>query len=138
MKNKEETDILQEYRNVDADGRLNIMLSNYHIFPKLVRKLENMTHYKIKCEKEYLRSRVRNELGVRVQTSKISNPTQDEAEINTMIEEAFKTGKIDGSILKGISNAGKYEADILTIRIMKMPGHFMKNMIMTDEPLHLR
>ena len=77
MKTKAEKDILQEYRDAGAEGRLDIMLANYCTFPKLIRKLEMKTRYKIKCEKECLKSRARAELGVRVQNSKISKPTED-------------------------------------------------------------
>ncbi len=129
MKTKAEKDILKEYRDADAEGRLDIMLGNYCTFPKLIRKLERKTHYKIKCEKEHLKSRARAELGVRIQNSKISKPTEEEAELNRMIEEAFETGEIDGSVLKGISNAAEYEADILTISIMRMDFELLEDFI---------
>lgn len=129
MKTKAEKDILQEYRDAGAEGRLDIMLANYCTFPKLIRKLEMKTRYKIKCEKEYLKSRARAELGVRVQNSKISKPTEDEAVANVMLDEAFLTGMIDGSILKGIKNAAEYEADILTISVMRMDFELLEDFI---------
>ena len=54
--NGEETDILRSYRSNDAEGRLAIMLNNYAVFPKIIRKAEKKIQYKIKSEKEYLRS----------------------------------------------------------------------------------
>lgn len=77
--NGEETDILRSYRSNDAEGRLAIMLNNYAVFPKIIRKAEKKIQYKIKSEKEYLRSHARCELGVRVQTSGTSDPTFNEA-----------------------------------------------------------
>ena len=129
MKTKAEKDVLREYRDADAAGRLDIMLGNYGTFPKLIKKLERKTRYKIKCEKEYLKSRAREELGVRVQNSKISKPTEDEAVANITLDEAFMTGEIDGTILKGISNAAEYEADILTISIMRMDFELLEDFI---------
>lgn len=84
--NGEETDILRSYRSNDAEGRLAIMLNNYAVFPKIICKAEKKIQYKIKSEKEYLRSHARGELGVRVQTSGTSDPTFNEASTNIMIE----------------------------------------------------
>lgn len=80
---------------------------------KVIRKLEKNTQFKIKAEREYLRSHNRGELGVRVQMSNISSPTEDEAIANIEIEEAFKNGEIDSSILKGIDNDAQYEKLVL-------------------------
>ena len=118
--NGEETDILRSYRSNDAEGRLSIMLNNYAVFPKIIRKAEKKIQYKIKSEKEYLRSHARGELGVRVQTSGTSDPTFNEASTNIMIEDAFKTGEVDKGLLKGIKDASVYEEDIRLVSVMRM------------------
>ena len=114
-----ESNLLSSYRMADPEGRLEIMFANYHVFPKMIRKMEKKTKYKIKAEKEYVRSHNRGELGVRVQTSNLSDITADEAIDNVMLEDALKTGDIAAGLLKGIDNASEYEADIRTISIMK-------------------
>lgn len=101
--------ILENYKAANPEEGFEIMFAHYSFFPKVIRKLEKKTQFKIKAEREYLRSHNRGELGVRVQTSNISSPTEDEAIANIEIEEAFKTGEIDSSILKGIDNAAQYE-----------------------------
>lgn len=126
VKNK---DLMQEYRISDAEGRFNIMMDNYCIFPKIIRKMEKKTQYRIKCEKEYARSKHRGELGVRVQTSNLSDPTFEEAATNIMIEEALKTGEAEGGILNGIENAAEYEADIRTISIMRMDFELLSEIV---------
>jgi hypothetical protein len=103
-----ESNLLSSYRMADPEGRLEIMLANYHVFPKMIRKMEKKTKYKIKAEKEYVRSHNRGELGVRVQTSNLSDITADEAIDNVMLEEALKTGDIAAGLLKGIDNASEY------------------------------
>ena len=113
------TDFLKNYRMADPDGRLEIVFANYHIFPKVIRKIEKRTQYKIKAEREYLRSHARGELGVRVQISSFSDVTADEAIANVILEEAFRSGVMDAGMLKGIDNAVEYEADIRIICIMK-------------------
>lgn len=114
-----EKDILSSYKTADPNGRLEIVFDNYHIFPKVIRKMEKKTQYKIKAEREYMRSHSKGELGVRVQTSNLSDVTADEAIANVTIEEAFVTGVLDPGILKGVDNASSYEADIRIISIMK-------------------
>ena len=44
--NGEETDILRSYRSNDAEGRLAIMLNNYAVFPRIIRKAEKKIQYK--------------------------------------------------------------------------------------------
>ena len=127
--NGEETDILRSYRSNDAEGRLAIMLNNYAVFPKIIRKAEKKIQYKIKSEKEYLRSHARCELGVRVQTSGTSDPTFNEASTNIMIEEAFKTGEVDKGLLKGIKDASVYEEEIRLVSIMRMDFELLEEII---------
>ncbi|MBQ8666884.1 MAG: hypothetical protein IJ526_08480 [Lachnospiraceae bacterium] len=122
-------DILQEYRSSNAEGRLNIMMANFYVFPKMIRKMEMKTRYRIKSEREYLRSKARRELGVRVQKSDISKPTEEEAIANVTLEEAFKTGVIDTGILKGIEGASDYEANIRIISVMRMDFELLEEII---------
>lgn len=124
-----EKDFLTTYRSSGAEERLNLMINNYSTFPKIIRKMEVKTRYRIKSEKEYARSRFRGELGVRVQTSRISDPTFDEAATNIMIDEALRTGEAEGGILNGIENAEQYEADIRIISIMRMDFELLAEIV---------
>ena len=121
--------ILENYKVANPEERFEIMFAHYSFFPKVIRKLEKKTQFKIKAEREYLRSHNRGELGVRVQTSNISSPTEDEAIDNIEIEEAFKTGEINSSLLKGIDNAVQYEEDIRITRLMRMDYELLEEMI---------
>ena len=112
-------DLIGSYRTADPQGRLEIVFANYHIFPKVIRKMEKKTQYKIKAEREYIRSHAKGELGVRVQTSNLSDTTADEAIANVTLEETFTTGVVEEGMLRGIDNASEYEADIRIISIMK-------------------
>ena len=133
--NGEETDILRSYRSMDAEGRLAIMLGNYAVFPKIIRRAEKKIQYKIKTEQEYLRSHSRDELGVRVQTSGTSDPTFNEASTNIIIEDALKTGEINKGLLRGIKDAAVYEEDIRTISNMRMDFELLEEIIedLTEE-----
>ena len=122
-------DFIREYGRSDADGRLDLMLNHYGIFPRIIRMLERRTKYKIKTERERLVSKARGELGVRIQKSDISKPTEEEAVANVTLEEAFETGNIDPSILKGIESSAEYAADIRIISIMKMDFDLLSDSI---------
>ena len=124
-----EKDYLTAYRSLNAEGRLNLMINNYSTFPKIIRKMEVKTRYRIKSEKEYMRSHLRGELGVRVQSSRLSDPTFEEASTNIMLDKAMETGEAEGGLLNGIENAERYEADIRIISIMRMDYELLSEIV---------
>ena len=124
-----EKDYLTAYRSLNAEERLNLMINNYSTFPKIIRKMEVKTRYRIKSEKEYMRSHLRGELGVRVQSSKLSDPTFEEASTNIMLDKAMETGEAEGGLLNGIENAERYEADIRIISIMRMDYELLSEIV---------
>ena len=124
-----EKDYLTAYRSLNAEGRLDLMINNYSTFPKIIRKMEVKTRYRIKSEKEYMRSHLRGELGVRVQSSKLSDPTFEEASTNIMLDKAMETGEAEGGLLNGIENAERYEADIRIISIMRMDYELLSEIV---------
>ena len=115
-----EDSILLKYSNASATERVDIMFDNYQLFPRMIRKEEKKTQYKIKSEREFSRSHNRGELGVGVQTSKISSPTED---------EAMKTGEITDGLLKGIDDAKNYAKEIRIISIMKMDYELLEEFV---------
>ena len=115
-----ETDLLNSYKKATPEKRLSLMLEYYPDFPGMLHKIEKKTEYKIKTEQENIRSKRRAELDVRVQTSFISNPTANEAINNVTLEEAFKTGEIDMTLLKDMEKASEYAETIRMVSIMKM------------------
>ncbi len=120
---------LLDYKLADPEERLDIMMSNYAMFPKIINKEERKTIYKIKAEKEFIRSHKKDTLGIRVQTSGLSDPTSDEAIINIDLEDAVDKGKLNQKILDGIDNAIEYESDIAVIKVMKMDYELLSTVI---------
>ena len=66
---------------------------------------------------------------MRVQTSKISSPTEDEAIANVMLDEAMKTGEVTDGLLKGIDDAKTYAKEIRIISIMKMDYELLEEFV---------
>lgn len=124
-----DTDLLNSYKKAPAEKRLSIMLEYYPVFPGMLHKIEKKTEYKIKSEQERMRSRSRGELGVRVQTSTISDTTANEAVVNVTLEEAFKTGEVSKGLLKGIENAPEFEETIRMVSIMKMDFELLEDIL---------
>lgn len=108
------------YNEADPEGRFELLMDNYANVPKEIRKAEKKLQFKIKAEQEWIRSHSAGELGVRVNSSKLGDPTANEAISNVMMEEAFETGNLDKSILCGISNTAEYEEEFRLICHIKM------------------
>ena len=120
---------LEIYGEAGPEERFQIMMDNYAIFPKEIRKAEKKLQFKIKAEQEWARSHARSELGVRVQTSKLGDQVANEAIANVMLEEAFANGNLDQSVFKGISNPAEFEEEFHLIRIMKMDYELLVELV---------
>ena len=120
---------LEIYSEADSEGRFKIMIENYAVFPKEIRKAEKKLQFRIKAEQEWIRSHVKEELGVRVQTSKLGDQAANEAITNVMMEDAFETGNLDKSLLKGIANTAEFEEEFHIIRVMKMDYELLVELV---------
>ena len=121
--------IVKIYKEANPEERFQIMMRNYLDFPKEVNKAESMVVFKIKSEKEWARKQVKEGLGMRVQDNTLSDPTANEAISNILLEEAFKTGNIDKSVLKGIDGASEIAEEIHMIRIMRMDYELLEGLM---------
>ena len=129
MSKNTKNSFLMNYKKADAESRFKIMMYNYAIFPKEIRKAEKKLQFKIKAEQEWARSQARDELGVRVQKSKLGDQTANEAITNVMIEEAFENGYLDKSLLRGIADTSEYEEEFHLICVMKMDYELLGELI---------
>ena len=138
IKAKEE-EFIEKYRVANPKERFGIMINNYAVFPKMIRKAEKKIRYMIIMEREYLRSKARGELGVRVQGSGPSDMTADDAIMNSYLDDALMTGEITRGLLKGLENACRYELDIRTLAIMRMDYDLLKEVVegLDEKDLHI-
>ena len=124
-----DTDLLFIYKKAEPSERFGIIYYNYADFPKMIRKIEKKLQYKINAEREYLKSKNKGELGIRVKISNLSDITADTAINNVSLEECIKKGVLDSKILKGIEQAPVYEDYIHTLRMMRMDYDLMAEII---------
>ena len=72
--------IVEEYAQADIEAKIELIIRYYPNFLKIVDLHERELQYIIKQEKAYNRRKAKGDLGVRVQTFGISNPTFNEAD----------------------------------------------------------
>ena len=113
-------EIVRKYEKADDKGRVEIICKNYPNFKGIVESCTDGLVYQIYTEHEYLRSRSKGDLGVRVQTSNINDITQSTATSRTMIREAIVANDFSGGELEGIERAGEYERISGILHIMRI------------------
>lgn len=132
---REEANIVEQYADADTSGRIDILIKYYPNFLRLVEGYEQSLSYIIKQEKEYKHRASRGDLGVRVQTSGISDPTAREAIDNIMIMDAIRSGDLK-SIIKDLDEEVMqlHETEVRTLRNMKEDFSIFKNSFFYLEP----
>ncbi len=132
---KDEANIVEQYAGSDVGARIDILIKYYPNFIRLVEGFERSLSFIIKQEKEMQRRTAIGELGVRVQTSHISDPTAREAIDNVMIEQAIKSGDLT-DVIDELDEATKreHEIEIRTIRDMKEDYSIFQNSFLYLQP----
>ena len=115
-----EEQLVDAYGKGDPRERFMLIYRNYEVFLKLVDSYEVGIFNRILCEKEYnRRKRNGDDLGVRIQTSNLSDPTAQMAIEHVMIRDAIRECNFSGDLLKDTDNPDEYRRDILTICMMR-------------------
>lgn len=132
---REEANIVEQYAYADTSGRIDILIKYYPNFLRLVEGYEQSLSFIIKQEKEYKHRVSRGDLGVRVQTSGISDPTAREAIDNIMIMDAIRSGDLK-SIIRDLDEEVMqlHETEVRTLRNMKEDFSIFKNSFFYLEP----
>lgn len=115
-----EEQLVESYGKGNPHERFKLIYKNYEVFPQLVNSFEVGLFNRIMYEVEYNR-RAKNgdDLGIRVQTGRVSSPTEAKAIEHLEIRAAIEEGDFSGNILKDSDNPEKHKHDILTIHMMK-------------------
>ncbi len=113
-------DIVSEYADANIEARVNIIIKYYPSFEELLLGCEECLNIVIREERDYKWQSARDELGVRVQTSKISDPTAKTAISNVTIENAVKEcdlAELEKELDEEI--AREYASEVKMIKDMK-------------------
>ena len=115
-----EVSMVTKYGEADYSGRVDILLDNYETFLTQIELCYEGIKYRIKEDRAYERRKNRGELGIRVQTSGHSSPTETEAIENIEIEEMLKSGDFESDLLKYVDDVDQIKRDIYVMQVMKL------------------
>ncbi len=97
-----------------------LIYKNYEVFLKLIESYEIGLFNRILYEREYnLRAKKGEDIGIRIKTNRVSDPTARQAIENILIREAIEEANDSGNILKDTDNPQKHKRDILTLQMMR-------------------
>ena len=115
-----EASIVKQYEDADFSKRVDIMLDNYASFATQIEICFEGIKYRIKEDRAFTRRQEKGDLGVRVQASGTSNPTEREALENIEIDEALKKKDFSGSIFKNVDDVEAIKREIYIMEIMRL------------------
>ena len=118
MKVKNSAQIVYFYNISDPEGKVNLVLDNYANFMSMVNVYECGLINQIREERTTNKRIDRGELGVRIQTSTLGNPTASEVDDRDEIERAVKAGDYI-TALRGADFFELHRAEILSLRNMR-------------------
>ena len=110
--------IVEAYADASIEKKIKFILENYSGFEKMLEGYEQCLTIQIRTEREFNRRKNQADLGIRVQTSGLSDTTARIAIENVAIEEAIKKGDIE-DVVKGTEEADKHRREIFTLLNMK-------------------
>lgn len=119
-------DFIKKYATADVDGRMEIILKNYSRFIQMVDGYEECLSIIIRNERDYNRKKHKSDLGIRVQTSMLSDTTAQTAIENVTIQEAIRCGDIE-TALKGADDYEKHAVEIRTLLNMREDYRILSN-----------
>ena len=113
-------ELVTAYSKGSPKERFKLIYKNYEVFLNLVESYEAGLFNRILYEREYnLRAKKGEDLGIRIQTNRISDPTARQAIENLLIREVIEEEKDSGNILKDTDDPEKHRRDISTLRMMR-------------------
>lgn len=122
-------DLFGKYYRLDKSHRIDYLCDNFRCFPKMIAGYESKIKMMIEGAKTIARREARGELGVRVQTSSISDMTFDEVADNMEIEAAIEAGKAEGRFFEGLEELQIINDGLYELGIMKQEYSFFKTQI---------
>lgn len=111
--------MVQVYRKADDAHKFEIIYKNYSCFLRMVDSIISGLAYEIESEILFNRRQAKGDLGVRVQTSGISDVTGNTAATRGDIANALKACNFSGGILDDCDNPEEYIMQALVLDDMR-------------------
>lgn len=108
------------YCSRSCEERIDFILSNYGQMDQLIKAKTESLVYVISNQRAYNRKKGADELGVRIQTSRVfRSMTEEEAIERIMLNESIENGEISEDLKEGIDNIEEINEAIFDIRLLK-------------------
>lgn len=108
------------YCSKSCEERVDFILSNYGQMDQLIRAKTESLVYVISNQRAYNRKKDADELGVRIQTSRVfRSMTEEEAIERVMLNESIENGEIAEELKEGIDNLKEINEAIFDIRLLR-------------------
>ena len=111
--------MVQAYRESDNARKFEIIYKNYSCFLRMVDSIISGLAYEIESEILFNRRQAKGDLGVRVQTSGISDVTGNTAATRGDIANALKSCNFSGGILDDCDDPERYITQALVLEDMR-------------------
>ena len=118
MRTRDTSCIVDVYRKASAEEKVRIIMEHYSSFMFIVNAYESDLIDTIKEERFYNRRKANGDLGIRGQSSNISNPASDEGDNEVSIKDAVRLGDYV-TALRGADRYEEHKAEILTLYCMR-------------------
>lgn len=122
--------IVDEYATADIKRRIEIILDNYPNFQEIMDGYEESLKFLIINDRRVSRRKGREELGIRVQKSGISDTTADAAIERVMLSDAIRSGDMEEE-LKDLECPEQYRREAEVIREMRDDYLLIRSQIKT-------
>ena len=121
-----EKNFVRIYVNANSSKKVDIIIKQYSHFMDIVESCTDGLQYMIQCEKESNNRHRMGELGIRVHTSGVSDPTAKSAIRNVITREAIINCDFSGDVLEGVNRAEEFMREAYLLRDMRMDYDLFK------------
>ena len=118
----------EEYFKADSKGKIDRIRSNYVSFLRRLRSIEDGIRIDIKVDQDYKRRTEKGDIGIRVQTSGVSDPTCRDAIRNVELERAFKENDLESELEK-TCDPNRFRKQLQMLDLMKEDYNLVKTII---------
>ena len=124
-----EKSFIRKYVNADCSKKVDMIVKHYPEFMGIVDGYTEGLRYMIQAEKESNRRQEMGELGVRIQSGSVSDPTAKKAIQNVMTREAIIKCDFSGGVMEGVDCAEEYIKEAYLLREMRSDYALFQNQL---------
>ena len=114
-----ERNLFKKYMKANSSKRVDIIIDHYSDFLEIVDGYTDGLRYMIESEKESNRRKEMGDLGVRIQSGSLGDPTGNQAIRNVMTREALINCDFSGDVMNGVDRVDEFVEHAYLLRDMR-------------------